>query len=196
AASTPMLSVLQLRSGAVEGKRQTLAKDLLRWAQDAGVSQILILSPCSAHVKRDADLRATSQLREVASPSSDLPGQLLPLGHEMSELELGGMPGSAAAARALLRGSGLGRPLLEAAAEPHSPSFSPPSRVAPSVCCICGFTNETLDWRLPEEMVQAACTYLSLRLGADLSRPLTLPPSWQLAQKAQMLPPLENLQLW
>ncbi|CAE7689924.1 psmG2 [Symbiodinium sp. CCMP2456] len=196
APSMPMLSMLQLRSGAAEGKRQTLAKELLRWAQDAGVSQILILAPCSAHVKRDADLRAASQLRVLASPASDLPAQLLPLGHEMSEVELAGLPGSAAAARALLRGSGLARPLIEAAAEPHSPSFSPPSRVAPSVCCICGFTNETLDWRLPEEMVKAACGYLGPRLGMDCARPLLPPPSWQLAQKVQMQPPMENLQLW
>lgn len=196
ASSMPMLSMLQLRSGAAEGKRQTLAKELLRWAQDAGVSQILILAPCSAHVKRDADLRAASQLRVLASPASDLPAQLLPLGHEMSEVELAGLPGSAAAARALLRGSGLARPLIEAAAEPHSPSFSPPSRVAPSVCCICGFTNETLDWRLPEEMVKAVCGYLGPRLGMDCARPLLPPPSWQLAQKVQMQPPMENLQLW
>ncbi|OLQ01989.1 Proteasome assembly chaperone 2 [Symbiodinium microadriaticum] len=193
ASSRPMLSMLQLRSGAAEGKRQTLAKELLRWAQDAGVSQILILAPCSAHVKRDADLRAASQLRVLASPASDLPAQLLPLGHEMSEVELAGLPGSAAAARALLRGSGLARPLIEAAAEPHSPSFSPPSRVAPSVCCICGFTNETLDWRLPEEMVKAVSGYLGPRLGMDCARPLLPPPSWQLAQKVQMQPPMENL---
>ena len=37
-------------------------------------------------MKRDADLRAASQLRVLASPASDLPAQLLPLGHEMSAL--------------------------------------------------------------------------------------------------------------
>mmetsp|Transcript_36849 Transcript_36849/g.68650 ORF Transcript_36849/g.68650 Transcript_36849/m.68650 type:complete len:274 (+) Transcript_36849:79-900(+) len=196
APSMPMLSVLQLRSGAAEGKRQALAKELLRWAQDAGVAQILVLAPCSAHVKRDADLRAPSQLRAVAAQPADLPPGLLPLGHDMSEAELGDSPGSAAAARALLRGSGLARPLLEATAEPHSPTFAPPSRFAPSICGICGFTNETMDWRIPEEMVKAASEYLTARLGGAFARPLVAPPSWRLAKEAQMLPPADNLQLW
>mmetsp|Transcript_70418 Transcript_70418/g.155305 ORF Transcript_70418/g.155305 Transcript_70418/m.155305 type:complete len:269 (-) Transcript_70418:22-828(-) len=183
------LTVLQLRSGAVEGRRWAFAKELLRWAKDVGVATVLVLASCSAHVKGDADLSEASPLRGLAA-GGRLP-ELLPLGHGLSDAELADGPGTASAARHLLRGSGLARPLLEVAAEPGSPSFAPPSRVAPSVCCICSFTNETLDWRLPMQLVDAAADYLSLP-----KNPLVRPPSWLLAQQAQMAPPPENLQLW
>ncbi|CAJ1359308.1 unnamed protein product [Effrenium voratum] len=182
------LSVLQLRSGPVEGKRWALAKELLHWAHSVGVDQVLLLASCSAHVKSDADLREASPLRQLGSVSG-----LLPLGH--GEPDLNCAPGSAGAARHLLRGSGLARPLLEAAAEPQSPSsFSPPSRVAPGVNCICGFTNEILDWRLPEQLVEAACQYLAQ--CAVPQQPLKRPLSWQLAQQAQIASPFDNAQLW
>eukprot|EP00434_Breviolum_minutum_P025705 symbB.v1.2.022716.t1/scaffold2026.1/size92022/5 len=185
------LTVLQLRSGAVEGRRWALAQELLRWAKEVGVSTFLVLASCSAHVKGDVDLAEASQLRALSVRTSELP-ELLPLGHGLSDAELNDGPGTASAARQLLRGSGLARPLLEAAAEPQSPSsFAPPSRVAPSVCCICGFTNETLDWRIPAQLVDAAAGYLSLP-----KTPLVQPPSWLLAQQAQLAPPSENLQLW
>lgn len=121
--------VLQLRS---EGQRWALARELLRWAKQSGLQRCLVLASCSAHVKADADLAEASPLRTLSCGAE--PAALLPLGEEAP----------VAAARRLLRGSGLARPLLECA-EPGSPgSFSPPSRVALGVCCICGFTNEDL----------------------------------------------------
>eukprot|EP00438_Fugacium_kawagutii_P022556 Skav202587 [mRNA] locus=scaffold1305:94006:98326:+ [translate_table: standard] len=145
----------------------------------AALAFLYLRNAVALQVKGDADLSEASPLRALAAGTTSLP-ELLPLGHGLSDAELADGPGTASAARQLLRGSGLARPLLEVAAQPSSPTFAPPSRVAPGVCCICGFTNETLDWRLPEKLLDATVAHLSLPKTS-----LVRPPSWLLAQQAQ-----------
>lgn len=185
-AAMPLVSILQLRSLVAEGCRKVLASEILGWARDAGVSTVLILASCSSHVKRDADLRANTELRFVSSgdkPDSLASGisadaDLLPLGHSASDLE--GSPQSIAVARQMLRGSGLARPLLIQAEELEQAGASG----SLSIHCILGFVHEVLDWRLPEKLVKAALRCLAS--SPDEAPTLVPPPSWHLAQQAAM----------
>lgn len=199
----PRLSVLQLRSPAAEGRRQVLAQEILDFASDSGVSSILILASCSSHVKRDPDIRATSELRSVCvSNEGAADNDITPLGFGIPEEELGGASGSSAAVRCLLRGSGLARPLLLLAAgreeaSSSKPNFEPPPRSSsqPGVDCLLAFTHEAFDWRLPEELSRAACKRLSRRCAAPDSK-LVPPPSWQFAMQAEMMSEYSDPRLW
>eukprot|EP00933_Yihiella_yeosuensis_P028323 TRINITY_DN22136_c0_g1_i1.p1 TRINITY_DN22136_c0_g1~~TRINITY_DN22136_c0_g1_i1.p1 ORF type:complete len:290 (-),score=52.08 TRINITY_DN22136_c0_g1_i1:106-975(-) len=195
--AAPSVSILQLRSPTVEGRRKALARDILAWARSVGVSSVLVLASCSAHVRVDADLRENSELRCLSSSSSTVrdAGAVLPLGHSLSEEELGGPCGSAAAARLLLRGSGLARSILLAAAEESleassktgTETFDPPFRAgAVSVDCLMAFTNDVLDWRLPEQLTKAACSRLESRHGVKTPE-MKPPASWRFSMQAEML---------
>eukprot|EP00931_Biecheleriopsis_adriatica_P016078 TRINITY_DN11977_c0_g1_i1.p1 TRINITY_DN11977_c0_g1~~TRINITY_DN11977_c0_g1_i1.p1 ORF type:complete len:287 (+),score=81.03 TRINITY_DN11977_c0_g1_i1:48-863(+) len=184
----PGISVLQMRSAVREGRRQALSREVLSWAREMGVAKVLVLSSCSSHVKRDADLSAGSELRYalVGSDCESLKADaaVLPLGHSVSEEELRGSADGPAAAQAMLRGSGLARTLLMQAAESSGLS----------VHCIACFANEILDWRLPEQLSRAACRYIAASAGGE-EKALVQPPSWALALKAMMAPPVD-LRLW
>lgn len=187
-AAMPLVSVLQLRSVVAEGCRKVLAREILGWARDAGVSTVLILASCSSHVKRDADLRASTELRFVSSgdkpdslaSSISADADLLPLGHSANDLE--GSPQSIAVARQMLRGSGLARPLLIQAEELEPAQAGASGSL--SIHCILGFVHEILDWRLPEKLVKAALRCLAS--NPDEAPTLVPPPSWHLAQQAMM----------
>merc|ERR1711924_46676 len=57
------MGVLQMRTSPVEGRRRALAKELWTWASSAGVSQIVIVGPCAAYMREDADINSVSPLR-------------------------------------------------------------------------------------------------------------------------------------
>lgn len=187
-AAMPRVSVLQLRSAVVEGYRKPLAREILGWARDAGISTVLILASCSSHVRRDADLRASTELRFVSNldkpdalaSSISTDADLLPLGHSASDLE--GSPQSVAVARQILRGSGLARALLIQAEELEPAQAGASGSL--SVHCILGFVHEILDWNLPEKLVKAALRCLASSPGEAPA--LVPPPSWHLAQQSTM----------
>mmetsp|Transcript_118521 Transcript_118521/g.370671 ORF Transcript_118521/g.370671 Transcript_118521/m.370671 type:complete len:264 (+) Transcript_118521:67-858(+) len=166
AAAVPRLSVMQLRSPVAEGHRRALAEELWAWACAEGVEELVILSACSSHVKRDADLSAASELRHVqlrggGPEASELPEAALALGHAAE-------PGSAGPAWRLLRGGGLARPLLAAAGAGEGPA----------VLCLLAMTSEALNWRSMEELARAACERLAKRLLGSSAASLRPPPSW------------------
>lgn len=57
------LSVLQMRSPPVDGRRRALAKEIFAWASSAGVTQIIIVAPCALYMREDSDINAKSPLR-------------------------------------------------------------------------------------------------------------------------------------
>jgi len=57
------LSVLQMRSPPVDGRRRALAKEIFAWASSAGVTQIIIVGPCALYMREDSDINAKSPLR-------------------------------------------------------------------------------------------------------------------------------------
>lgn len=206
-AFAPGITILQLRSAPVAGRRRALAEEILTWARGAGVAQVLVLASCSSHVKTDADLGVATQLRYVALGAAVEPGgealeELLPLGFGLPEEVLGGQPGTEAAATQLLRGSGLASALLSLAASQEdggSPtgggpaSFDPPARRrTPGVLCLLGLTSEALDPSLPELLVKAAFRQLAGRLPGGKAAPLQSPPSWRLHQVL----PAPDRRLW
>lgn len=69
--SAPRLSVVQLRSGPIEGRRRFVAEDLWKWACESGAAEVVILSSCSSHVQVDADLAASTRLRYVRVPCAE-----------------------------------------------------------------------------------------------------------------------------
>eukprot|EP00930_Biecheleria_cincta_P000963 TRINITY_DN102142_c0_g1_i1.p1 TRINITY_DN102142_c0_g1~~TRINITY_DN102142_c0_g1_i1.p1 ORF type:complete len:282 (+),score=52.27 TRINITY_DN102142_c0_g1_i1:53-898(+) len=187
-AAMPRVSVLQLRSAVVEGYRKSLAREILGWARDAGVSTVLILASCSSHVRRDADLRASTELRFVSSvgkpdslaSSISTDPDLLPLGHSVSELE--GSPQSVAVARQMLRSSGLARSLLIQSEEMEPAQSGAAGSL--SVHCILGFVHEILDWSMPEKLAKVVLRCLAS--SANEAPTLVPPPSWHLAQQSVM----------
>lgn len=176
----PRLSVLQLRAPVAEGRRRALAGELLAWARAEGVAELVVLASCSSHVKTDADLSASTELRYVRAKSEPAEGGeasvvqgMLPLGHGLpAELSAGTEGG---AVRLLLRGSGLARALLLLAEEAGS---SPDAQGLPSVLCLLGLTSDVLSWPVMEQLARAACASLAERhLGSAEAR-LLPPPSW------------------
>lgn len=215
--SAPNLSVLQLRSAVVEGRRGALAAELWAWACAQGVSELLIISSCSSHVRSDRDLASGTGLRFVclggeesacAKDFSSGPA-VLPLTHGLSEEESKeNEDPSVAAIFRFLRGGGLARPLLlraaeEAAAkvtgaqEEASKDFTPPPRASgncPSVLGLFGLTSDILDLQLTEQLALAACSCLAAKLKLQPAPRLRAPPSWIYEMEASA--PAPERRLW
>lgn len=190
----PRLSVLQLRSPVVEGRRRALAGELLAWARAAGVGEILVVASCSSHVKVDADLEASTELRYLRVPSVSSEGpslslsqDVLPLGHGLADVLDGS--DNLAAARQLLRSSGLARPLLLLAEEANS---SPDAQGLPSVLCLVGLTSDVLNWHVLEHLSRVACACIAERPAAAVEAKLQPPPSWRFHAELAATP----LRLW
>jgi len=198
--AVPNLSVLQLRSAVMEGRRQALVRDIWAWACDQGVSEVVMISSCSSHVKVDADLATRTDLRYVhmgqSTPSASELGlgpNALPLSHGLSDEDLNAHENrNVAAVLRFLRGGGLARPLLLQAAEAclgtseekaanDGQEFAPPPRTSsssPSVLALLGLTTEALDFQLTEQLAHSACAVLACRLKMDQGPTLKAPPSW------------------
>lgn len=196
-AEAPGLTVLQLRSLVSAGCRRAFAKELWSWASAAGVAQILLLAPCAAFVKVDADLDATTELRYLHfGADSDAPlaelgltSNILPLGHSLPEdddalaEEVSSLPKNLRATQRMLRGSGVAKMFLLEAAEALADNLKregdAASEGAPGVLCLLGFSSEGVDWRTTEQLTRAACAVLASKLKRSPPE-IRFPPSWQL----------------
>lgn len=187
---TQKLAVLQMRSPPIPGRRRALAADIISWASSVGVVELIVVAPCSAHVKGDVDLAADSQLRFVRvgskggctpeAPEGDKDGSAaLPLGHSLSPEQVGMAdvcPDGAQAAYALLRGSGLALPLLECVAREESSK-------TPGVLCLLGLTSGLTDLRIAATLATFVGACVQARTGAAWEK-LQTPPSWFSAHRA------------
>jgi len=208
-AAVPKLSVLQLRSGIVEGRRQAFVQELWTWARSGGVAEIIVLSSCSSHVKADADMAAHTDLRYVfVGGSTPTEAELgvgkaaLPLGHGMTEEDLQlGPTREIASIHRFLRGGGVARPLLLQAATAADgeggaeakPGFDPPPRSKPpGALALLGLTGEALDLQLTEHLARCALDVVAARLRLETPPALKAPPSWLFEMEA---PTLER-RLW
>lgn len=86
------LSVLQIRTGATDGKRRAVAQEIFAWAEVAGVSNLVIVSSCASYVKIDQDFAAQTELRFIGiGEGASWPEQAglgtacLPLGHGLAD---------------------------------------------------------------------------------------------------------------
>lgn len=198
------LTILQLRSPVVEGKRRTLAKEIYEWAQTCGVAEIIVVSGCASYVKVDADLAANTDLRYALAGAGSMPaavraavGAPLPLGHSLprqqphdDEQQPGEGDESAVpvapvedvedrhleAAERMLRGGGLARPLLQAAADAAEAKAG---TVVPGALCLLGLTAEVAPWPLTEQLTRSACACIAEKIGAPAPQ-LQVPPSWRI----------------
>lgn len=203
----PLLSVLQLRSPIIEGRRQTFAEELWCWACSEGVAEILILGSCSSHVKGDADLVAATDLRYVCVNLADkdaivktLGSEVLPLSHNLEDTSSSEQDRDILAVQQLLRGSGIARSILFNASESTQQDASaecnkePCSAAnAPGVLCLIGMTSETLNWHGMTQLARVACKCIERRLPpamADIE--FRSPPSWQFQMELAASPQ----QLW
>jgi len=192
--NAPRLTVLQLRSVPVAGRRWALAEEITTWAREAGAAELLVVASCSLHVKVDADLAANTELRYVSvglrgttpvevptgPDGSSLP--LLPLGHSclrpgVDETKEQG--GNLQAAQQMLRGSGLARALLVTMGA-ASDAAGDDAASSPSALCLMGFTNDAVDFPLTEKLAKVACLCAAKRAGAAQAPPFRIPPSWRL----------------
>lgn len=174
----PNLSVLQLRSPTVEGKRGAMAREIWSWACQMGVAEMIIVGASSSHTKVDADLAASTNLRFVCSgygpdsPTPDFGTEVLPFSHAVQAEE--GENADMMAIHRFLRGGGLARNLLLTAFDPERDGSSP------SALCLLGLTSEALDMMQVELISRAASSCVAGKLGVaapELRRPL----SWQCA---------------
>lgn len=170
----PNLSILQLRSPTVEGKRGALAREIWTWACEMGVSEMIIVGASSSHTKVDADLAASTNLRYLCSgyspdaPASDFGMDVLPFSHAVQAEE--GENADVVAIFRSLRGGGLARNLLLAAFDPERAASSP------SALCLLGLTSEALDIMQVEQISRAANSCVSGKLGMaalELKPPLS-----------------------
>eukprot|EP00927_Polykrikos_kofoidii_P073220 TRINITY_DN69282_c0_g1_i1.p1 TRINITY_DN69282_c0_g1~~TRINITY_DN69282_c0_g1_i1.p1 ORF type:complete len:351 (+),score=63.52 TRINITY_DN69282_c0_g1_i1:110-1054(+) len=207
-ASAPRLTVLQIRSQPVAGRRGAVAQEIWAWARSMGIAEMLIVAPCSSHVKVDADFAASTELRFVRSQGGvDAPTD--PAGNPLPLLPLGfgggahagmGVQEEAVAEKAatdsvaatpgklrggdlsdageLLRGGGLARPLLEVAGEAKA-AASQGDASFPTATCLLGLTSEMLDWRVTEQLAKVACLVAAVKTGAAQAPPFCVPPSWE-----------------
>lgn len=205
--SAPGLTVVQLRSAAADGRRRALAEELLAWARDEGVEEILLLASCSSHVKVDADFSAGTNLRFLRiapgaaddtaafSPPPRKPGLAVdpavpllrahpppkqPRVDESGEVvppEEEPQPPPAELVELLVSGGGLAKPLLQLAGQ---------SAKAPGVLCLLGFASEAFDPLIVEQLARAALASVAGLLPGAQAPPLEVPPSWrmQLAEQA------------
>lgn len=185
----PRITVLQLRAPVVEGKRSALAQEIWDWACAEGAAQLVVVSACSSHVKGDADLAASTDLRYVrvgaAAEDLKLGADVLPLGHGLpkEEQEEQGGASSIEAAKLLLRSGGLAKPLLLAA------SSAAGAADRPGAVGLLGLTSEVMSWQLLDQLARAACSCLS---GGGEAPRLRAPPSWQYHMEMTATPQ----QLW
>jgi len=204
-ATKPLLSVLQLRSPIIEGRRQAFAEELWCWACSEGVAELLILGSCSSHVKGDADLVAATDLRYVCINSLDrhamvkgLGAEVLPLGHNLEDSSTADHDGDIAAVQQLLRGSGIARSILLIASERAQKGTAAegnrePSSAAntPGVLCLMGMTAETLNWHSMTQLARVACKCIEIK-SALAATEFRSPPSWQFQMELAASPQ----QLW
>jgi len=206
-ATKPLLSVLQLRSPIIEGRRQAFAEELWCWACSEGVAELLILGSCSSHVKGDADLVAATDLRYVCINPVDrhvmidtLGGDVLPLGHNLEDSSTAEHHGDVVAVQQLLRGSGIARSILLIASERAQQGTAaecnrePSSEAnAPGVLCLMGMTAETLNWHGMTQLARVACKCIETRSPSALAATeFRSPPSWQFQMEVAASPQ----QLW
>lgn len=189
-AQVPNLTVLQLRSEVLEGRRNALSEELWAWAREQGVAEVIIVSSCSSHVKVDADFGVQTQLRYVqigGDGEAPLGDVIVPLGHALREEDIDPEHSrDVSAVFRFLRGGGLARPLvLLAANEAEEPAkggedFSPPPRAgkSPSLLCLLGLTTEALNIQVTELLAKASCNVLAQKLKASPASDFTAPPSW------------------
>lgn len=206
-AAKPLLSVLQLRSPIIEGRRRAFAEELWCWACSEGVAELLILGSCSSHVKGDADLVAATDLRYVCINTVDrdamvktLGGEVLPLGHNLEDGSAAGHDGDVAAVQQLLRGSGIARSILLIAFERAQQGAAAEGNKEPSstantlgVLCLMGMTAETLNWHGMTQLARVACKCIETKSpSAPAAAEFRSPPSWQFQMEVAASPQ----QLW
>lgn len=186
----PNLSVLQIRSAVIDGRRNALAQDIWSWACGEGAAELVIVSSCSSHVKVDADFAAGSDLRYVwmhsaggPSAESGLSADVLPLSHSLQEQEGSAQSRELEAVQTSLRSGGLAKPLLLQAAEAEKAAKS-----FPGVLCLLGMTTDILDWQLVEKLTVTTLNCLTQRLKVTSGPKLQPPPSWRYAVEALATP--------
>jgi len=204
-ATKPLLSVLQLRSPIIEGRRQAFAEELWCWACSEGVAELFILGSCSSHVKGDADFVAATDLRYVCVNPADrdsivktLGGEALPLGHSLED-NTAEHDGDIVAVQQLLRGSGIARSILLIASDSTQQRVvagrnkEPSSELhTPSVLCLVGMTSEILNWHGMTQLARVACRCIESRSASGLATEFRIPPSWQFQMEVAASPQ----QLW
>jgi len=208
--SVSRLSVLQMRSCPAEGRRRRVAEEIWTWAKEVGISELFIVASCSSHVKVDADLSASTELRFVHIPSHgsvDVKRVLGLGGQALDVLPLG--YGHAVAARAAYEAR-------IAAAEEGSASvgLDPPSdggdlaaaadylrgggiaRPLLNLCaseagadqiaalCIMGLTSESVTLKSVEDLATAVCLCAASRTGMADAPQFCVPPSWRIEAEA------------
>lgn len=207
-AAVPRLTVLQLRSLAAEGRRRAVAEEILQWAREAGVAEIVIVSACSAHVKDDGDLAAPTELRfvrvpcggdlsDVASIPQGLDGAplpILPLGYGRDALPESTEDADGADSLQPLPfrppfpkpgSAGAAQELLRGGGLARSLlTLTASSEAGPSVVCLLGLTSEAVDWQLTERLAKVVCMCLASKVGVSSVPAFTAPPSWQFEAEA------------
>jgi len=186
-ANAPRLTVLQLRTEAADGRRRAVAEELWAWAREVGIAEIVVVTSCSSHVKVDADLGATTELRyaHVAAEGGgssqcplgpggmDLP--LLPLSHSLGcDANQGNPDQDLKAVEEMLSGGGLARPLLRLAGGARAEGTE-----APGVLCLMGFTSEIINWQLTERLAKVTCLCAARKAEMQEAPSFRVPLSWQ-----------------
>lgn len=200
--AVPALSVLQMRSPPVEGRRFALAKEIWAWASSVGVLQIVIVAGCAQWMRQDADLNAITPLRFAHASlgdSDELTALLAKAG--LSEFVLPLLPVAApeepaapeevcaeprdiVAELRVLRGGGLTRPLLFEAAEAAAADAGAKTKAL----ALTAFTSSIVDMRTLEQLAKAACALTAAKLGVQPPA-MKFPQSWALqAESAAKLP--------
>lgn len=214
-AAAPRLSVLQYRSGPVEGRRRAMADEVWQWARKAGVVELVVVSSCSSHVKADADFGASTELRYIrfrcdggndtdaagvkGPDGAELP--LLPLDHaRQARLEVSPLLDEESAA------------LVAAQAAAYAENQAGPQRAvaellrgaglarplvqlaaadsnqgvgAPGLLCLMGMTADVPDFPTIEKLAKVVCLCLAAKLSLEAPA-FKVPPSWQFEAAASM----------
>lgn len=191
--AVPCLSVLQMRSPPVDGRRRALAKELWMWAAKAGVSQIVVVGPVAAYMRLDTDLNSASPIRITSAGlgnADDITSLLtkaglgqfvLPLAGpaEPEDVESVAREKDLVAVQQMLRGGGVTRPLLSEAVEAASSE-----QRLPEILALLAFSVPSVDMGTLEQLAKAACALTAARLGVPPPA-MQFPPSWALASAAQ-----------
>lgn len=191
----PGLSVLQMRSPPIDGRRRALAKEIYSWAAKVGVAQIVIVGPCAAYTREDADINSTVPLRFAhvsghGSEFSDLLAKaglgefIRPLAPPAAEGEEedSGENRDLIAVHRQLRGGGLAKPLLLEAAEAADAAADAKDGL-PKVLSLLAFAVSRVDMPTLEQLSKAACALAATKLGVQAPE-MKFPPSWDLQAEA------------